>query len=263
VFNSNEYEATYVLDGLLNNPVIRSSTHATDTHGATEVVFGLMHLFGFEFIPRLKKLSEKTLYSFQPKQVYQNKGYSILPNAYINQQIIFDYWDDLLRLACSIKLKRCTASQIFKRLNSYSRQHPVYKALKEFGRIIRTIHILKMIDNVELRQNMTKQLNKIERSNQFSKAVCFFNSGKLIFLHRNEQQLSQAATRLIKNTIICWNYLYLEERLNRTRTEEKRKLLLENILTGSAMAWKHIHFSGMYDFSEANMEDLFFRQENK
>jgi len=230
VFNSNEYEATYVLDGLLNNPVIRSSTHATDTHGATEVVFGLMHLFGFEFIPRLKKLSEKTLYSFQPKQVYQNKGYSILPNAYINQQIIFDYWDDLLRLA---------------------------------GRIIRTIHILKMIDNVELRQNMTKQLNKIERSNQFSKAVCFFNSGKLIFLHRNEQQLSQAATRLIKNTIICWNYLYLEERLNRTRTEEKRKLLLENILTGSAMAWKHIHFSGMYDFSEANMEDLFFRQENK
>ncbi|MCP5108687.1 MAG: transposase, partial [bacterium] len=43
-------------------------------------------------------------------------------------------WDGFLRLACSLKLKYCTASQIFKRFNSYSRQHPLYGALKEYGR---------------------------------------------------------------------------------------------------------------------------------
>lgn len=260
VFNSNEYEASYVLDGLLNNPIIKTSTHSTDTHGSTEVVFGLMDLFGFEFTPRIKKIFEKTLYSFERKRVYEDQDYKVLPSAYIDERLICNYWDDILRLACSIKLKHCTASQIFKRLNSYSRQHPVYKALKEYGRIMRTVHILKMIDDVELRQNMTKQLNKIERSNQFSKAVCFSNSGKLIFLHQNEQLISQAATRLIKNIIICWNYLYLEERLRKTKTENERKYLMELILSGSAMSWKHIHFSGHYDFSEANMEDLYLIQ---
>ena len=30
----------------------------------------------------------------------------------------------------------CTASEIFRRLNSYSRQHSLYKAMKAFGQII-------------------------------------------------------------------------------------------------------------------------------
>ena len=255
VFNSNEYEATYVLDGLLNNPVIKSSTHTTDSHGATEVIFGMMQLFGFKFIPRLKKLYQKKLYSFERKSTYKNNQYPILPHSYINEQLIINYWDEILRMICSVKLKYCTASQIFKRLNSYSGQHPVYRALKEYGRISKTIHILRMIDDVELRQNMTKQLNKIERSNQFSKAVCFSNNSKLIFLHKNEQEISQAATRLIKNSIICWNYLYLEKCLDKVKTKQERSFLLEKILSGSAIAWKHIHFSGHYDFSESNMDN--------
>ena len=66
-----------------------------------------------------------------------------------------------LRFIVTIKLKYSTASQIFKRLSSYAKQNPLYKALKEFGRITKTIFILKYYDDLNLRQEIEKQLNKI------------------------------------------------------------------------------------------------------
>lgn len=257
VFNSNDYEATYVLDGLLHNKVIKSDIHSTDTHGYTEAVFALMHLFGFKFAPRLKNINRQTIYSFKKKAVYKELGYKILPDAYINTDIIIENWEQILRLITSIQLKYCTASQIFKRLNSYSRQHPVYKAIKELGRIFKTLHILEYMDDVKYRQMSIKQLTKIEQSNQFTKAVFFYNSSKMIFLHRHEQLIAQACTRLIKNIIVCWNYLYLTDLLNKAKTQEQKSYILERIKNGSVMAWRHIHFQGVYDFSDDKLRNEF------
>jgi TnpA family transposase len=53
-------------------------------------------------------------------------------------------WDEILRFIATIRLKAATASQLFKRLNSYSKQHRLYRALmKEFGKIPKTLFILK------------------------------------------------------------------------------------------------------------------------
>ena len=66
----------------------------------------------------------------------------ITSQKYINTKIIKDNWDDILRFVSTIRLKKMTASQLFKRLNSYSNQHHLYKALKEFGKIIKTNFLL-------------------------------------------------------------------------------------------------------------------------
>jgi len=71
----------------------------------------------------------------------------------------------------TIKSKQTTASQLLKRLTSYSKHHKLYTALKEFGKIIKSDFLLTYIDDVELRQRIEKQLNKVENSNKFSKAV--------------------------------------------------------------------------------------------
>jgi TnpA family transposase len=43
---------------------------------------------------------------------------------------IIQFWDDILRFIATIKLKETTASDIFRRLNFYSKQHGSYNALK-------------------------------------------------------------------------------------------------------------------------------------
>ena len=140
---------------------------------------------------------------------YQEQGHVLLPHHCIREDLIEDQWDDILRFIATIQLKITTASQLFKRLNSYSRQYPLYRALKEFGKITKTLFILKYCDDLQLRQAIEKQLNKGEGSNKFSKAVSFGHSHEFIQGEKEDQEIAEACRRLIKNVIVCWNYLYL------------------------------------------------------
>ncbi len=255
VISAAEREAAYVIDGLLHNEVIKSDIHSTDSHGFTEIVFGVTHLLGFSFAPRLKQLSRHRLYSFEKRKVYENIGCQILPKLYIDTKLIEDNWDDVLRFVATIKLKHTTASQLFRRLNSYSKQHPLYQALKEFGKIIKTLFILRYIDDVELRQAIEKQLNKIEHAHRFAKAVAFANNQEFSEGEKELQNVAADCRRLIENSIICWNYLYLTNKLTEMPDDHQRQSLLESIKAGSIITWKHINFHGEYDFSTEKMQD--------
>jgi hypothetical protein len=65
----------------------------------------------------------------------------------------------------------------------------------------------------------------------------------------------EACKRLIKNCIICWNYLYLSQKLAQIDDPAKREELLQAIAHGSAAAWGHLNLLGEYDFSEDKLQD--------
>ena len=100
--------------------------------------------------------------------------------------------------APSAKLKEATASDIFRRLNSYSRQHSLYIAMKAFGQIIRSLFILRYIDQVELRQAIEKQLNRVELANSFTRAIAVGNPRGLEHAEKSEQEIAESCNRLIK-----------------------------------------------------------------
>jgi TnpA family transposase len=63
VINAAVRDATHVLDGLLyHESDLRIEEHYTDTAGFTDHVFGLCHLLGFRFAPRIRDLADKRLY---------------------------------------------------------------------------------------------------------------------------------------------------------------------------------------------------------
>ncbi|KJU87366.1 transposase Tn3 family protein [Candidatus Magnetobacterium bavaricum] len=255
VINSSEREAAYVIDGLLHNDVVQSDIHSTDTHGYSEIVFAVTHLLGISFAPRIKDFRDQSLYSFEDVSILKKLGYPILPNGKINTKIIEEHWDDILRLVVTIRLKESSASQLFRRLSSYSKQHPLYRSLKEFGRIIKTLFLLKYIDDVGLRQSIEKQLNKIESSNKFGKAVFYGNNQEFQQATKDEQLIVDGCKRLIENAIICWNYLYLTKMIMNTQTENEKRNLLDVIRNGSVIVWQHINLQGEYDFSEESLKD--------
>ena len=89
-------------------------------------------------MPRIKNLKKQTLYIFKSRKNEDPSGWKIKPAKYINRKIIEECWEDVLRLLATIKLKETTASDIFRRLNSYSKQHRLYQGLKAFGQIIKS-----------------------------------------------------------------------------------------------------------------------------
>src|SRR5262245_957910 len=255
VISASEREAAYVIDGLMHNDVIKSDMHSTDTHGYSEIIFGALHLLGFSFAPRIKTLKHQQLYGFRKRREYEQQGYELLPDAYIKEALIASQWDEVLRFIATIKLKETTASQLLRRLNSYSKQHPLYQALKEFGKIPKSDFILRYIDDVELRQAIEKQLNKSEGTNKFSKAISFGNNHDFMYGEKVEQEIAEGCRRLIKNAIICWNYLYLSQLIAQEKDSEHKQELLTVVKNGSVESWRHVNLHGEYDFSDEKMQD--------
>jgi TnpA family transposase len=198
VISSAEREAPYVIDGLMHNDVIKSDIHSTDTHGYSEVIFASTYLLDFEFAPRIKGVGRQQLYAFKHRKHYEEQGYLLLPDHYIRENHFEDQWDDVLRFIATIRLKVTTASQLFKRLNSYSKQHPLYRALKEFGKIPKSLFILKYCDDLQFRQAIEKQLNKVESSNKFSKAVSFGHSPEFMQSEKEDQEIADVSSRMLR-----------------------------------------------------------------
>ena len=62
-------------------------------------------------------------------------------------------------------------------------------------------------------------------------------------------------SRLIKNAIVCWNYLYLSQVIANEADPQRREELLETVRRGSVAALQHLNLHGEYDFSDAKMMD--------
>ena len=249
VFSSSERDAAYVIDGLLHNPGFKSDMHSTDTEGYTETIFAISHLINTSFAPRIKDVTSVSLVSFDKiKADLEKKEYPVLPNNYVNTRLIRNNWDTVLRLMATIKMREHKASTILKRLNSYDKQHPLQKTIKEFGRIIKSTFILKYIDDVELRQTIEKQLNKGELANKFSSAISFANNQEIIQIDKIDQEVAALCKTILQNIIILWNYIELTKVIMRSDSENQKDIL-SNVLQASILVWRHVNLLGTYDFS--------------
>ena len=110
-------------------------------------------------------------------------------------------------------------------------------------------------DILQLRQTIDKQLNKGENTNKFSRAVSFGNNQEFLSGEKIEPEIAEGCSRLIKNAIICWNYLYLTQKIVQVESEELKQELLAGIRNGSPITWKHVNLHGEYDFSDSKLQD--------
>lgn len=108
---------------------------------------------------------------------------------------------------------------------------------------------------MEFRQAIEKQLNKGENSNKFSKAVSFGHNQEFLHGEKVEQEIAEGCRRLIKNAIICWNYVYLSQRIADEPDPEKRRALIEAVRSGSVARWGHFNLHGEFDLSDEKLED--------
>jgi Tn3 transposase DDE domain/Domain of unknown function (DUF4158) len=100
-----------------------------------------------------------------------------------------------------------------------------------------------------------RALSAIEHVHAFTRAVSIGNPREFLQAEKEDQEMAEACKLLIKNCIICWNYLYLSQKLAEIDDPAKRKELLQAMAHGSAAAWGHLNLLGEYDFSEDKLQD--------
>ena len=248
VIAANAGEAAHVIDGLLNHEsgiIIRE--HVTDTAGAVDHVFGLCCLLGFRFAPRIRDLGERRLYALDDSLSFPTLR--PLVAGPINVRAIEEHWDEMIRLAASIKAGTVTASVMLKKLSGYPRQNPVARGLREIGRVERTLFMLAWLDDPELRRRTGANLNKGEARNALARAVFFNRLGELRDRTFENQQHRASGLNLVASAIILWNTVYLERAIHHLRGQGIE--VPDNLLAHVApLGWEHVSLTGDYLWSE-------------
>ncbi|WP_123058884.1 Tn3 family transposase, partial [Brevibacillus reuszeri] len=204
VINTNARDAVHVIDGLLHHETdLNIEEHFTDTAGYADSVFGLSHLLGFRFAPRLRDLADSKLFTIQTPNEFP-KLENILRGR-INTKIIQENFDDVLRVAHSIREGKVSGSLMMGKLGSYARQNKLATTLREMGRIEKTIFILDYISNETLRRRIQRGLNKGEAMNGLARALFFGKRGELRERGIQDQLQRASALNILINAISVWN----------------------------------------------------------
>ena len=241
-------EALYVLDALLyHQSEVSPRRHHTDGGGDSDHVFALCVLLGFQFAPRIPGLKHRRLYSFGKPSDYPTLEPMIAGR--INVALICTYWPEILRIIASIRTGTVTASLIMRQLASYPRQNGVAAALRELGRLERTLFTLDWINDPELRRATGQELNKGESRNSLARAVFIHRLGEIRDRTYENQQHRVSGLNLLVTAIILWNTRYLERAVAALRqVEDVPDHLLAHL---SPLGWEHVNLTGDYVWAAA------------
>lgn len=253
VINASVRDATHVLDGLLYHETdLDIDEHYVDTEGYTDQVFAMCHLLGFRFAPRIRGFKDRRLYTIEKPSRYKN----LLPliGGRVRTKQIASHWDEILRLAASVKEGTVTASLILSKLASYPRRNGLAWALKEIGKIERTLFALEWLKSPVLRRRVTAGLNKGEARNALARAVFFNRLGEMRDRSYEDQMHRASGLNLICAAISLWNTTYIDVAVRKLRGQGVH-ITDEHLRHLSPLGWEHIALTGVYrwDLSQQSL----------
>ncbi|MGH2412465.1 MAG: Tn3 family transposase, partial [Microcystaceae cyanobacterium] len=211
-------DATYLLDGILDNETdLTILEHTTDTAGYTEVIFALFELLGLSFAPRIRDVGSQQLY--RVKRRIADATLKPLFKGRINCQLILDCWDEMLRVAGSLKRGWVTASLLIAKLRSFPEPNRLLQALQEYGRLAKTIFILRYLNSEDYRRRINRQLNRGESMHSLRRFLLFARQGELRRRKQEELANQSHCLTLVTNAVVVWNTIYMAEVLDYLKQE--------------------------------------------
>jgi len=237
-------EAGYVLAGILDNDTaLAIREHTSDTHGFTEHLFGLCALLGIAFMPRLKDLPDQVL-----SRIDRDADYGALQPLFrgrINVELILEQWDQLVRLAASLKDRLTPAHVVMQRLANANASDRLAGALTQLGRLMKTIHILRYIHEAPLRDAIQLQLNRGEFRHILAKSLFFANQGGFRFGDYEEVMNKASCLSLLSNAALVWNTVHIARIVVQLRAAG-HEVRDEDLARVSPLAHAHVIPNGSY-----------------
>ncbi|MGG7670137.1 Tn3 family transposase [Yersinia sp. J1] len=240
-------DSIFVLEGLLEqqtglNPV----EIMTDTAGTSDIIFGLFWLLGYQFSPRLADAGEAVFWRADKAANYG--ALDKLARGCVDLSKIESHWDEMMRVAGSLKLGTIHASELIRSLLRSTRPSGLAQAIMEVGRVNKTLYLLNYIDDEDYRRRILTQLNRGEGRHAVARAICYGQRGEIRKRYREGQEDQLGALGLVTNAVVLWNTLYMQEALSHLRSigegpEDEHIARLSPLMHG------HINMLGHYTFT--------------
>lgn len=247
-------EAPYILDGLLMNEAGRKITEQyADTGGFTDHVFAVTSLLGFRFIPRIRDLPSRRLYLFDPASAPDELRSLI--GGKIREGLIAQNWPGVLRSAATMVTGAMPPSQLLKKFAAYPRQHKLAVALREIGRVERTLFIIEWLLDADMQRRAQIGLNKGEAHHALKNALRIGRQGEIRDRTAEGQHYRMAGLNLLAAIIIYWNTKHLGQAV---AARQRAGLNCDPALLAhiSPLGWAHILLTGEYRWRQKSAARL-------
>ncbi len=242
-------DSIFVLEGLLEQQTGLSPREImTDTAGASDMIFGLFWLLGYQFSPRLADAGEAKFW-----RIDKDADYGVLNELARNcvkPKKVTQHWDDMLRVGGSLKLGTVQASELLRSLLKSERPSSLAQAIIEVGRINKTSYLLNYVDDEDYRRRILTQLNRGEGRHAVARAICYGKRGEIRQRYREGQEDQLGALGLVTNAVVLWNTIYMDAALSRLR-QQGMDVKEEDAARLSPLLYKHINMLGHYSFALA------------
>ena len=236
-----------VLVGLLEQKTsLRPRELMTDTSGYSDLVFGLFWLLGYQFSPRLADAGSARFWRLDSEA-----DYGLLDNLArqtVKVELIEQNWDDMLRVAGSLKRGTVSALEIMRALHRGQKPSTIAKAIGELGKITKTLYLLNYVDDEAYRRRILTQLNRGESRHSLARAIFYGRRGELRQRYREGQEEQLGTLGLVVNVLVLWNSYYMDAAINQLLSEDWQ-IKDEDKARLSPLPHSHFNMLGRYQFN--------------
>jgi TnpA family transposase len=247
------HDAAHALECLLEQRTMAEPKElATDSAGHSDMVAGLAWLLGFQLSPRWRDPGGMRLWRLDPAADHGPLG--DLARGRVSARGIELHWEDVLRIAEALHRGRVGAVETVRMLQHGGRPTSLGRAIRDIGRIARTLTVLALVSSEAYRRRVRRQLNQSESRHAMARAVFFGQRGQLRRSYREGQEDQLGALGLLLNAIVLWNTRYLHSALLHLERQGYR-LDPDDVAHLTPLSYGHINVVGHYRFELTSPPD--------
>jgi TnpA family transposase len=250
IIGANEHESHFVYPMLqCNTAEIDPDIISTDTAGTNNVNDLMYYLLGKIHAPCYRSTAKKTKNISGFKSLSQYGDFLIQPSNQVNTKLIKNKWSELVPILVSLLSHDTTQENIIKTLSSHDFKSEIKDALWELNTILKSIHLLKYVDDPEYRRDIRTALNRGEAYHQLLERIMSVGGCDFRGMSELEVEIWNECARLIALIMIYYN-MHLLSKLYENALLRNDRAAVEFLKHISPVASQHINISGLYEFSE-------------
>jgi TnpA family transposase len=239
LLNCSASEVHAMVDGAIHHGTeMAVESSYVDSHGQSEIGFGITKLLGFDLLPRIKRINTAKLYRPAAGEPDQWPGLKPAMTRPINWTKIAEQYDQMVKYATAIRTGTASTEAILRRFMKANSAHPTYQAMIELGRAQKTIFLCRYLRSRELQREINSGLNVVEAWNGANSIIFYGKNSEIASNRRDEQEMSVLCLRICQAALVYVNVLMIQDIL--TDPDWNGVLTAEDERGLTPLFWSHV-----------------------